>query len=208
MMMLAPGPHQRTRDVREADYARLEQCLQALSMRYRRECAEVSPGDAKHAALAKLYAGAQRLHQAVREGAVADALVEIGSNLMGCEQMAVMVARGKRKNIAFIGSVGLNRKQLKAVRMNAREIIEEAATDSVYIADDGQRPNPVLQSLGITAFVPFWLDYTTKGAIAFFELLPQRNGLDSTDRELLTLLGAYAGPCLSTSKTRPQETFE
>jgi hypothetical protein len=176
-------------------------------MLYEKQCAEVSPDNVKYMALAKLYAGAKRLHQAVKEGAVADAIVEIGSNLIGCEQMAVIVAGGKRKNAALIGSVGLNPEQLKAVRMSAREIIEDAA-DSVYIADDGQRPDPVLQSLGITAFVPFWLDYTTKGAIAFFGLLPQRNGLDSTDREVLTLLCAYAGPCLSTSKPKPQETFE
>lgn len=205
-MTLATGPHQKPRDVRETDYARLEQHLRDLSMRYQQLCAEVLPGDAKYMALAKLYAGAKRLHQAVKEGAVADAIVEIGSNLIGCEQMAVIVAWGKRKNVGFIGSVGLNRKQLKAVKMNAREIIEDA-TDNVYIANDGETPDPVLQALGITAFVPFWLDYTTKGAIAFFELLPQRNGLDSTDRELLTLLCAYAGPCLSTSKVKPQETF-
>jgi len=198
-MTLASGPRQKPRHVRETDYARLEQHLRDLSMRYRQQCAEVSPGNAKYMALAKLYAGAQRLHQAVKEGAVAEAIVEIGSNLIGCEQMAVIVASGKRKNVDFIGSVGLNRKQLKAVRMSAREIIEEA-TGSVYIANDGGKPDPLLQSLGITAFVPFWLDYTTKGAIAFFDLLPQRNGLDSTDRELLTLLRAYAGPCLSTSK--------
>lgn len=206
-MTLAPGPRQKPRDVRETDYAGLEQHLQDLSMLYERQCAELSPGNAKYMALAKLYAGAKRLHQAVKEGGVADALFEIGSNLIGCEQMAVIVARGKRKNVGFIGSVGLNRKQLKAVRMNAREIIE-AASDSVYIANDGERPDPVLESLGITAFVRFWLDYTTKGAIAFFELLPQRNGLDSTDRELLTLLCAYAGPCLSTSRAKPRETLE
>src|SRR6516225_9270263 len=99
-MTLASGAPRKTRDGRGTDYARLEQHLQDLSMLYEKQCAEVSPDNVKYMALAKLYAGAKRLHQAVKEGAVADAIVEIGSNLIGCEQMAVIVAGGKRKNAA------------------------------------------------------------------------------------------------------------
>jgi hypothetical protein len=205
-MTLTPE-RRKSREVRETDCARLEQHLQDLSTQYMQRCAETSPHDEKHAAMAKLYAGAKRLHQAVLEGAVADAIVEIGSNLMGCEQMALIVARGKGNKIAFIGSVGLDRKQLASIRKNATAILEEASTE-IYMTSNGEKPDPFLSSLGITAFVPFWLDYTTKGAIAFFDLLPQRNGLDSTDRELLTLLSAYAGPCLSTGQEKDQETFE
>jgi hypothetical protein len=193
--------------VREADFVRLEQHLQNLSAQYLRRCAETSPHDEKHAAIAKLYAGAKRLHQAVLEGAAADAIVEIGSNLMGCEQMALIVARGKRNKVAFIGSVGLDRKQLASIRTNATAILEEASAE-IYMTSSGEKPDPILSALGVTAFVPFWLDYTTKGAIVFFDLLPQRNGLDATDRELLTLLSAYAGPCLSRGKVKDQETFE
>src|ERR1700756_1889749 len=105
-MTLTPE-RRKSRQVRETDFARLEQHLQDLSTQYMQRCAETSPHDEKHAAMAKLYAGAKRLHQAVLEGAVADAIVEIGSNLMGCEQMGLIVARGKGNKIAFIGSVGL-----------------------------------------------------------------------------------------------------
>jgi hypothetical protein len=198
----------KSREARETDFAWLEQHLQDLSRQYLRQCAETSPRDEKHATMAKLYAGTKRLYQAVLEGAVAEAIVEIGSNLMGCERMALMIGRGNGEDIAFIGSVGLDPKQLTAVRMKARAILEEASTDIIYMTSDGEKPDPFLSSLGITAFVPFWLDHTTKGAIVFFDLLPQRNGLDSTDRELLTLLSAYAGPCLSTGKGKDQETFE
>lgn len=196
-----------TRGVRETDIARLEQLLQDLCRQYLQQCGETSLRDGKHETTAKLYAAAKRLHQAVLEGAVPEAIVEIGSNLMGCEQMALIVARGKRHRVALIGSVGLSQKQLSSVRINAKTILEDASTDIVYITGDGDKTDPLLSSLGITAFVPFWLDYTTKAAIVFFGLLPQRTGLDATDRELLTLLSAYAGPCLSTDKEKDQETF-
>jgi hypothetical protein len=193
----------------ETDVARLEQQLEDLSAQYLQQFGEASLDDGKLVAtIAKLYSGAKRLHEAVREGAVADAIVEMGANLIGCEQMAVIVARGERNKVAFIGSVGLNRRQLHSMRMNARAIIEEAGMGAVYMASDGEEPDPFLSSLGITAFVPFSLDLATKGGIMLFDLLPQREGLDSSDRELLKLLCAYAGPCLSTDTGKDQETSD
>jgi len=192
----------------ETDVARLEQHLEDLSAQYLQEFGETSLDDGKLVTIAKLYAGAKRLHEAVKEGAVADAIVEIGSNLIGCEQMALVVARGERNKVAFIGAAGLNQGQLHSMDRNARTIIEEARTDAIYMSGDGEEPDPFLSSLGITAFVPFSLDFTTKGAIVLFDLLPQREGLDSSDRELLKLLCAYAGPCLSSDKGKDQETSD
>jgi hypothetical protein len=198
---------QKPRESCLAEGARLEQLLQDLSNQYLQRCVETPPRDPEYASMAKLYAGTKRLHQAVEEGAVAEAIAEIGSNLMGCEQMALMVTQGKGNKITLIGSVGLSPKQLSSMRINASAIMEEAPADTIYMKSDGEKPSPLLSSLGITAFVPFWLDHTTRGAIVFFDLLPQRNGLDSTDRELLRLLGAYVGPCLSAGKGTGQETF-
>jgi len=205
-MTLTPEPQ--TWMGSETDVARLEQHLEDLSAQYLQQFGEASLDDGKIVTLSKLYAGAKRLHEAVKEGAVADAIVEIGANLIGCEQMAVIVARGEPDKVAFIGSVGLNRSQLHSMGMNGRAIIEEAGMGAVYMASDGEEPDPLLSSLGIVAFVPFSLDYTTKGGIVLFDLLPQRDGLDSSDRELLKLLCAYAGPCFSTDKGKGLETSD
>jgi hypothetical protein len=204
-MTLPPKLESNLRETWPVDSASLERDLQDLSVRYRRQCSELPLPHKEQLALAKLYAGARRLCQALREGAVADAIVEIGSNLMGCEQMALLILRDHWTSVAFLGSVGLDLTQLEAMRMNAREIIKEAPEDDIYIESDSEKPDQFLSSLGITAYVPLWLDSTTRGAIVFFNLLPQRNGLDSADRELLRLLCAYAGPCLSAGKVRYQE---
>jgi hypothetical protein len=179
------------------DAASLEQDLKNLSSKFLQRSSELPLTHKEQLALGKLYAGAQRLHQAVKEGTVPDAIVEIGSNLMGCEQMALLLIREQWNHITFINSVGLDLKRLEAMRMNAKGIIEEAPADDVYIKSEAKKPDLFLSSLGVTAYVPFWLDSATKGAIVFFDLLPQRNGLDSGDRELLKLLCHYAGPCLS-----------
>ena len=188
------------------DVASLEQDLQDLSSRFLQRSAELPLAHKEQLALAKLYAGAKRLHQAVKEGTVADAIVEIGSNLMGCEQMALLIMQEHWDHITFINSVGLDLKRLEAMRTNPKGIIEEAPVEDIYVKNETKKTHLFLSSLGVTAYVPFWLDRTTKGAIVFFDLLPQRSGLDSGDRELLKLLCAYAGPCLSLSRAG-QETL-
>jgi hypothetical protein len=193
-----------SRNIPHADLASLEQDLRHLSLRYMRQSVELPLNHQDQAVRAKLYAAAKALQQAVRENMVADAIFEIGSNLMGCEQIALLVTCEQQDRIAFVGSDGFNPEQLEAIRRNAKRIIEEAPMDSIYIKA-GAGDHSFLSSLGITARIPVRLDSARKGAIVLFDLLPQRNGLDSGDRELLKLLCAYAGPCLATNKIQHQE---
>lgn len=203
-MRLGPTLQWSVRETPAPDAAFLERDLQDLSAKFLQRSSELPLTHKEQLALAKLYAGAKRLHQAVKEGAVADAIVEIGSNLMGCEQMALLIMREQWDHITFINSVGLDLKRIEAMRMNAKGIIEEAPADDIYIKSEAKKPDLFLSSLGVTAYVPFWLDRSTKGAIVFFDLLPQRDGLDSGDRELLKLLCAYAGPCLSLGRANQE----
>ena len=190
----------------QASLRDLERNLGNLSAQYMKQSVELPLDHEKQTVLARLYAAANTLHQAVKEGMVADAIFEISSNLIGCEQVALLAACERQDRVALIGSVGLNPKQLEAIQRDAKRIIEETSADSIYIktrADDVS----FLSSIGITARIPFRLDSATKGAIVMFDLLPQRNGLDSGDRELMKLLCAYAGPCLATNKIQHQEIF-
>jgi hypothetical protein len=189
-----------------ADLAGLEQDLRHLSLRYMKQSVELPLHHEDKTVRTKLYAAAKALQQAVRENMVADAIFEIGSNLMGCEQMALLVTCEQQDRVAFIGTAGFNPEQLRAIRRSAKRIIEEAPADSIYIRT-GAEDQSFLSSLGVTARIPVRLDSTRKGAIVLFNLLPQRNGLDSGDRELLKLLCAYAGPCLATAKLKHQEIF-
>jgi hypothetical protein len=160
----------------------------------------------KQTILARLYSAADTLHQAVREGIVENAIFEICSNLIGCEQVALLVMSKQQDRVDFIGSAEFNPTQLDTLRRNAKRIIEAAPADSIFIETAGE-DRPFLSSLGISARIPFRLDSETKGAIVFFDLLPQRNGLDARDQELLKLLCAFSGPCLAANKTKHQETL-
>ncbi len=190
----------------QSDVADLERNLGSLSLQYMRQSVGLPFNHEKQTVLARLYSAANTLHQAVRKGIVESAIFEIGSNLIGCEQIALVVMSKQRGRASFIGSADFNPKQVETLRRNAKRIIEEAPAELVFIETDG-KDRSFLSSLGISARILFSMDSSTKGAIVFFDLLPQRHGLDAGDRELLKLLGAYTGPCLAATKTKQQETF-
>jgi nitrate/nitrite-specific signal transduction histidine kinase len=190
----------------QASMADLERNLGSLSLQYMRQSIELPFNHEKQTVLARLYSAANTLHQAVREGIVENAIFEIGSNLIGCEQVALLVMSKQKERVEFIGSADFNPKQIDTLRRNAKRIIAEAPADSIFIETAG-KDRSFLSSLGISARIPFWLDKATKGAIVFFDLLPQRNGLDAEDQELLKLLCTFTGPCLAANKTKQQETF-
>jgi hypothetical protein len=191
----------------QASMAELERNLGSLSLQYMRQTVELPLNHEKQAVLARLYSAANTLHQAVRNGTVENAIFEISSNLIACEEVALLVMSRQRNRIDFIGSAEFSPTRLDTLRRNAKRIIEEAPADSILIETAGEGRS-FLSSLGVSARIPFWLDSVTKGAIVFFELLPQRNGLDAGDRELLKLLSAYTGHCLAANKTRHQGPFK
>jgi hypothetical protein len=205
-MMSKPESPCSSRNIPQAGMAGLERDLRQLSLRYMKQSVELPLNHKDQAIMAKLYAAAKALHQAVTEGIVENAIFEIGSNLIGCEQVALLVMSQQQDCVDFMGSAEFNPKQLNTLRQNAKRIIEEAPADSIFIETAG-KDRSFLSSLGISARIPFWLDSATKGAIVFFDLLPQRNGLDAGDRELLNLLCAYTGPSLAANKTKYKETF-
>jgi hypothetical protein len=186
------------------DLALLERDLRHLSVRYMKQSVELPLNHQDQAVMSKLYAAVKVLQQAVGKGAAADAIFEIGSNLIGCEQVALLVTSEQQDQVAFIGSAGFDPEKLEALRRNAMRIIEENPTDSIYI-QTGAEDRCFLSSLGITARIRFRLNREMTGAIVLFDLLPQRSGLDSGDRELLKLLGTFAGPCLAAGKIQHHE---
>jgi hypothetical protein len=186
--------------------ADLERNLGSLSLQYMRQTIELPLHHERQTVLARLYSAANMLQQSVKQGIVENAIFEISSNLIGCEQVALLVMFKQQDRVGFIASADFNPARLDTLRRNAKRIMEETPADSILIETAGQGRS-FLSSLGVSARIPFWLDSATKGAIVFFDLLPQRNGLDAGDRELLKLLSAYTGPCLAANQMKHQEPF-
>ncbi len=174
----------------------LQDVLENRAEEYLRMCWETSAQEERHAVATKLYAACRRLSAAVRGRDAAAAVLEIASNLMACEEIAILQLKANSKEVSFLDSAGLSENQRRSLQSNAARISSEIDRGRVYMVGENEAGDQFLSSLGIQAFVPLWQNRRTKGAIVFFHLLPQRNGFEPGDRELLDLLSVYAGPCL------------
>src|SRR5215469_9703781 len=107
----------------QASLADLERDLGSLSLQYMRQTVELPLSHVKQAVLARLYSAANTLHQAVRNGTVENAIFEISSNLIGCEQVALLLMSKQQDRVDFIGSAEFNPTRLDTLRRNAKRII-------------------------------------------------------------------------------------
>lgn len=187
-----------TRDGDQKSAAALAEVLDKRSREYLQHCLKTSPSAERHTIWSRLYAVTQRLKLAVLSGgaeSIADAVVEIGSNLLGCEEMAVVSLQGMGHPPIIISSVGLTAVSRQTLKNSGSGIAKEIRRGQVRIVDKRVPGDEFLASVGITALVPLAQGHIAEGAILFFSLLPQRQGFDSRDREILGLLAAY-GPSL------------
>ena len=116
-------------NISQTSLADLERNLGSLSLQYMRRSVELPLNHEKQTVVARLYSAANTLHQAVREGSVENAIFEIGSNLVGCEQVALLIMSKKQARVDFIGSADFDAKRFDTLRRNAKRIIEEAPAD-------------------------------------------------------------------------------
>jgi hypothetical protein len=167
--------------------------LEAGSREFLKQALERTPD---LSAWTKLYAASQTLLAAMEQQRVVQALVEICSNLLACEQLAIVEIERQTRAVRFLGEEGLP-PELRADLIPNLESLEsriEPGTPALLRSEG--TADPVLAPLGISAIVPLWKNQESCAALFLFQLLPQRTDFDAEDREVLQLLSLYAGPCL------------
>jgi hypothetical protein len=187
---------------KDGPLALLEPSVHGRWVSYMQSCSTKLCADERLAVYAKLYAAMERLNESVRESCVAEAILEIGSNLMACEQMAVVVLHQDGGADSILRSVGLTRQRLQTLRQKTRLAIAEIPENEIYLSGLSPFPCPTSSSIGITACAPVSQTKNRKGAIAFYDFLPQRDALNAGDHALVKLLSIYAGPCLFEIETK------
>jgi hypothetical protein len=173
----------------------LEDALDSWALGCLNKCLRTAPGEQPSSVWERSYAAAERLKMAVREHDAAQAILEIGSNLMGCEEMAVLELHEPAR-LSIVASVGITAAHEQALTSDAGAIASAIESGQVTMVIADAPGTQMCSELGIIAFVPVWHDRRPRGAIVLYRLLPQRRGLDPADRELLKLFSVFAGPML------------
>ena len=185
-------------DELQHDARSLTEILQAGSADYRRQSIECPT---TLSVCTKLYVANQTMLAAMGQHRVAAALVEICSNLLGCEQLAIVKIDRATANIHFLTAEGLQQANRELIANHVRGLEAQISPGTPQVFLDAENESRFeLGDSGISAVVPLWTDDRSSGALILFQLLPQRSGFDAEDREVLQLLSIYAGPCLRSQK--------
>jgi len=149
----------------------------------------------------KLYVANQTMLSALQQRRMSEALVEICSNLLGCEELAIIEINRETGKVQFVTVEGLQKEKTDFVASNGRQVEGRISPGNPYVcADPESTIESELVDSGISAIVPLWVDVRSSGALILFQLLPQRSGFDAEDREVLNLLSIFAGPCLRSQR--------
>lgn len=138
-------------------------------------------------------AALQRLEGCARPAEVLEAVAEIVSQLVGCEEFAVLGLGSTGAGFTGVSAMGLDWERLQSL-MGAQGVLSQVARgDGAYLAGRTHGVSLRGPEAGLTACIPLRTGEWIGGVLALFRLLPQKRGLDEEDLELLDLLSRYGG---------------
>jgi|SRR5689334_2203 hypothetical protein len=145
----------------------------------------------QHFLLERLNAASARLLQAVEQNQVFEAIGEIIGNLIGSEEVAIFRHYAADQAFSLMWSIGIEKETLQQFALGAG-LIGRAAHDGTSQFQNRRPGTPLLlHESNLTACIPLKLDREVIGVIVILGLLPQKNGLEWADFELLKFLETY-----------------
>lgn len=172
-----------THEARVLTFDALRFRAQQLSLRERLE--------RQHFLLERLNAASARLLQAIELGDVYEAIGEIIGNLIGCEEAAIFQHHPTEQTLFLVWSTGVEKETLKQFCLGAG-LVGRATHEGTSQFRERQPGTPLLpHESNLTACIPLKLDREVIGVILILGLLPQKNGLEWVDFELLKYLETY-----------------
>lgn len=141
--------------------------------------------------LSNLYVASYQLHSSVERSAVLEAIQEIVVNLIGSEEVAILVTDPETGDFKMAASFGVDASRLNRANNGSAKIVKRIASGELFVNKDGSAADDEL-----TALVPLKIGDKVIGAIVVFRLLEHKQGLQPIDHELFELLAVHASTAL------------
>lgn len=142
-------------------------------------------------AMTNLYVSAYQLLRSLDPAEVLCAVEEIVINLIGCEHYVVARVAGE---VEVLGSMGLDAEYLAGLRPD--DPLLGALRDHGRVITEPNGVPLALAGRKAVAAIPLRVGDRVEGAIVILRLLPQKDGLNFDDHELMELLASRAGIAL------------
>jgi len=122
-----------------------------------------------------------------------EAIREIVSNLLGCEEMALFQLNRKQNGLRLIWSFGIKSKPFRLPEMFRDFVLFGAIAGGTYVANESGEHGAPGRKKNVSAFVPIQFKGEAAGVLILLRLLPQKARIDELDRELFAILSQEAG---------------
>jgi chemotaxis protein CheD len=148
---------------------------------------------------ARLAAAHQRLKSSC-PAEVLEAMGEIVSQLLGCEEFVLLALEAGGTRFSLVAAMGLEQERLQTLRV-PQGILGQVARHGVrYLAGRTSAAGASPHEAGLTACIPILVGERVGGVLAIFRMLPQKRGLYEEDLALLELLSLHGAAALSERK--------
>lgn len=153
--------------------------------------------------LANLYVASYQLHCTLEPNEVFKVILEIVINLIGAEVFCVYAYDEKTRQFRAVAAEGAPLSAFPEVRVGEGALGRSVASGEVVAGDPaagGTSPGsgePLI-------CIPLRVEDEPAGAIAIYQLLQQKDGFSSLDRELFSLLAGHAATAILASKLYSQ----
>jgi hypothetical protein len=139
----------------------------------------------------RLEAAHKRLSETGSQAEAFEAIREIVTNLLGCEEMGIFAPVDG--NSKLLWSFGIDTQRYTSLEGFEKSAMRQVKSGECHIAqvagEDDSTPSGSLPQ----ASIPILLDGRTVAVLVMLRLLPQKIGLDESDLRLVKLLSAEAG---------------
>jgi GAF domain len=155
---------------------------------------KVATSRVKILADARLEAARHRLQESVNPVDTVEAIREIVTGLVGCEEIALFTVDPGKSTLFW--SFGIDPTRHKTLDTLEEPALQRVLRGEIYIvpAVGEQRANAANPPLRV--FVPIRVSGRTVAVLVMLKLLPQKIGFDESDMQLVELLSNEAGRAL------------
>jgi hypothetical protein len=146
----------------------------------------------------RLEAAQKRLRESVDQADAIEAIREIVTNLLGCEEIGLFtVSDGSEQGSnGLLWSFGIDPQRHKTLDAFDQSALGRVLEGELHIAQVAYDAEGNHETRPLRAFVPICLHGRIVAVLVMLKLLPQKLGFDEADINLVKLLSTEAGRCL------------
>ena len=142
----------------------------------------------------RLEAAQRRLRESVGQADALEAVREIVTNLLGCEEIGLFsVSHGKS---GLIWSFGIDHKRHGSLDSFEESALHRVLQGEFHVVEAAYERQSNRGNAPLRVFIPIQLHGRTVAVLVMLKLLPQKLGLDAADINLLKLLSDESGRVL------------